>query len=393
MRARNTSDPNTFHLVLFGAFLAMLFARSWQSFAKLPADPGYGYVSDASRDGVQSLTIGDPYFHLAARAIAWLTSFAPLEWQAVVLSTLVHFVWAACSVYIVYITSLEAIPRWVSAIAGSMLILAPHASESSLGNVGNVKWPLLAAAMVLCSSTRVLTLHRVSSIALLVVTGLTQPLGLLCVIPLLRLGLKSGVDRRRLLPIISAVLGTSVLQFLKVGPTAATSGRDARVVEPWDGMGIFWWSGLLGPIMVACVTLALVWVGKPRSDGIRTLATNLSIGAVVLGGITYRMGGIADRYFVVPLTLALIAALLALCDLSAIGARSRTVAVAASIALILVPTLKWFSASHYLSSGPTWSAEVRNSQELCSTSTLQLVEIKIAGNSSVQLECEYVLRG
>jgi hypothetical protein len=119
----------------------------------------------------------------------------------------------------------------------------------------------------------------------------------------------------------------------------------------------------------------------------------LSIGAVVLGGITYRMGGIADRYFVVPLTLALIAALLALCDLGAIGARSRTVAVAASIALILVPTLKWFSASHYLSSGPAWSAEVRSSQELCSTSALQLVEIKIAGNSSVQLECEYVLRG
>ena len=393
MQTRLLGGQRVFLLALFGTSIAILFMRSLNAFNRLPADPGYDYIFQAKLDGLGSLTLGDPYFHLAARTLAWLTSFAPLEWHAAVLSTLVHLVWASCAVGIAYVVSLESVPRWIAGFAGLLLICAPHASESSLGNIGNVKWPLLTAAIVVCSSSRNTMLSKVGPIALLIVTGLTNPISLLCVFPLIRLGLNEKAVRRQLLPLALVILATTVLQLAKVGVSAASSGRDARVTQPWNGMGIFWWSGLVGPIIIALVSLAISLVSRSRNYSPSNMATNLGMISVILAAVSYRMGGIADRYFVAPLTLSLISFLLALSGFQTVNARARLVILAVTAVMLMVPTLKWFSVSRYLTSGPTWSAEVQAARDFCRGSTRSTVSLEVAGNSTIELDCEYVLRG
>jgi hypothetical protein len=382
-----------FLLASFGTFLTIVLTRSLDAFNKLPADPGYSYVEEASNHGVASLAVGDPYFHIAARTLAWLTSVAPLEWHAAVLSTLVHLVWAGCAVYITYVVSFEPVPKWTAGIAGLLLICAPHASESSLGNVGNVKWPLLTAVLVLCSSSRVATLGRIGPIALVTVTGLTHPITLLCIFPLLRLGLSEKTVRRKLFPLMLVVLATTALQIAKVGVSTASSGRTVRVSEPWDGMGIFWWSGLIGPVIVAILSLAAVMFSHLHNNTSSRMATNLGVVSVVLAAVSYGMGGIADRYFVAPLTLAMVGGLLTLSDILTTSERASIAMLTAATVLMLVPTVKWFSASRYLTSGPAWSEQVQAARDLCSGSTQSRASLEIAGGSSVELECEYILRG
>ena len=375
----------------FTAYLAVLFARSTGSFTRFPADPGYLYIQEAADKGFASLTFGDPYFHIAARALAWLTSFAPLAWHAVVLSTLVHLVWAACAVCVAYVVSLESLPKWIAALAGLLLVSAPHASESSIGNIGNIKWPLLAAAIVICSSAHITTFRQIRVIGLLTVTGLTQPIAILCLFPLLYLGIKESGARRALFPLAFSLLATSALQIVKVGLPAATTGRSEKITEPWDGMGVFWWSGLLGPIVLGISVFVLLQTLP--SGSLRQTSTNLSVLSVVLTSVSYLMGGIADRYFVGPLTLACIGGLLALSGLGFISNRSRSVVVMLAISLLMIPTGKWFFASHYLTSGPKWSTEVQEARELCKQVPQSVVRLEVAGGSTVELDCEYVLRG
>ena len=119
---------------------------------RLPADPGYGYVLEGSERGLQALLFGDPYFHLAARFLAFVTSWFPLAQQVLALSILVHIFWAGCAVVIAAVVSLESHSRLLGYLSGLLLVSAPHASESVLGNVGNVKWPLIAALLIVCCS-------------------------------------------------------------------------------------------------------------------------------------------------------------------------------------------------------------------------------------------------
>ncbi|MEY4401894.1 MAG: hypothetical protein RL072_1759 [Actinomycetota bacterium] len=391
--ARSLGGQKTLLVASFVAFLAVLLGRSAHSLTRLPADPGYTYIEDAVRDGLRSIFYGDPYFHVLARGLAWLTSLAPLQWHAALLSSLVHFVWAMSAVCIVWVISLEKLPKWVAVLAGFLLVSAPHAAESSLGNVGNVKWPILAAAIVVCSSRQVAQLSKPGFVVLLLTAGFTQPMTLICVIPLLRLSFEYKELRHRTLTLASLILATFALQLTKVGLSSASSGRSGKVLTPWTDMGIFWWSGLLGPLTVSVASFALLLVGKRQSIVVRTIATDLGFLSILLAGISYVMGGIADRYFVAPMTLALICGLLAVCDLKFTHPHLKRVVSLALLVVILIPTTKWFPTSPYLSSGPPWSAEVSKARGLCSRSSIRNIEIQISAGSFVTLDCEFILRG
>ena len=81
---------------------------------------------------------GDPYYHLAARALALVVSWFPLTSQAIALSLLVHLIWAFCGGVAAVIISREASRNVLGILGGLCLSLVPHASESGIGNVGNV---------------------------------------------------------------------------------------------------------------------------------------------------------------------------------------------------------------------------------------------------------------
>ena len=141
------------------SYLTVLLARSTPSIGRLPADPGYDYIISGSQQGLRALLLGDPYFHLGARFIALVVSWFPLAHQVLTLSVLVHFVCTGCAVIIAAIVTCESQHKWLGYFSGLLLVAAPHASESALGNVGNLKWPMITALIVVCCSPTSIQRH------------------------------------------------------------------------------------------------------------------------------------------------------------------------------------------------------------------------------------------
>jgi len=388
--SRSPVNPS-FYWACFITYLAVLYARTRHSVTRLPSDPGYSYIQDGADAGLESLLSGDPYLHVAARGLAWVTSWFPLTVQAVVLATLVHLVWAGCAVVIARVTWLETHSRVVMLLAGLALVAAPHASESSLGNIGNVKWPLLTAVLVMCASA--LTVQRVKApaLALMTVTGLTNPLTILCFLPLCYTAWRRADARVRAIRLGGMCLFTLIAQLTKVGVDAATSGRETKVTSVWEGMGLFWWSGLVGPITLSSVVVVAVIglriAGRKSND----VAVVLGLSAILLAIASYLMGGIADRYFVGPMTLATLAAILTIASVDLPIGLKRLVSIAGLIVL-LVPSLKWFSTGWYMTGGPTWTQEIRRASELCSDGSAQRAEIALTPNWTHSLDCSRVIR-
>jgi hypothetical protein len=382
-----------FPSIAFTIFTVVLLSRTSGSVSRIPADPGYQYLQEAATEGIASLAFGDPYFHVATRGIAWLTTLFPLAWHALTLSMFVHFIWAACAVMIVDVLRREGSNNLLALLGGLLLVTAPHASESILGSVGSIKWPLLAAAITACASSSSIKNRSSSNVFLLLATGFTQPLTFLCILPMLDVARRDREARKNIALLAGFVTLTVVAQLLKVGLSSAPSGRSARISEPWDGMGAFWWSGLLGPIVVGMsVLLAFatktIWV-RPASR----FAAILGIMAIVIAVVAYLLGGIADRYFVTPYSLASTAGLLALRD---VRIRKRVWRIALYVMVgvgVLVPIVKWYTASWYLVGGPTWSSEIGQARIECSAKGKHVVQLSITAGSTVELDCEYVLRG
>jgi hypothetical protein len=377
----------------FPAFLFILIVRSRDSMFRLPSDPGYGYVFSASQDGVSAIFYGDPYFHVAARALAWIASWFPLEWQALSLALLVHLVWTICAVVISSALWLETNSRGVGVLAGLLVVTAPHASESSLGNVGNVKWPLIMATVVVCASHQYMRRHTPVVAALIIITGLTNPLLMVCLVPLVLVWFHHRPLRREAL-ILGVITGlVSLSNFIIVGLERAASGRGSRVTAPWEDMGLFWWSGLLGPVIGGAVCLGCVLLFTSCNRTLGQLVLRLSLTAVLLHALSFRLGGIADRYFLAPMTLVFIAAIVCCVLISLSGRRMGLLAMASLAVVALIPSVKWFSAGRYLTGGPTWHSSVLSARAACETASLAAVELSTSPSGTEELNCEFVLRG
>ncbi len=381
--------------VLWGsavAYFLTLLARSRESIAFLPSDPGYGYIYAASQDGVSALMQGDPYFHLVARLLAWIDSWFPLAAQAVVLAVMVHLVWTLSAVIIANVLWTETGSRVISVLAGLLLVIAPHASESSLGNAGNVKWPLLAASLVLCSSAEFLATRPRLTAIFIAATGLTNPLTVLCLVPLAMSWGSNARHRRVILGMGILVAGVFTANIVKLGVGGAVSGQEQKVASPWSGMGLFWWSGLIGPIVVSGASLLIVLSLRKRKPQLCGLISRFAITGIVLLITSYQLGGIADRYFVAPLTISLIAASLCCLLFSQMTLRLFPLAVLALAGAVVIPSAKWFSSGWYMTSGTTWRDGVTSAKLACESDISQEVALPLSPDSSEEIECTYVLR-
>jgi len=374
-------------------FFGVLLARTTDSINRIPADPGYQYIQEAAQQGFRSVFFGDPYFHLVTRLMAWVTTWFPLGWHAITLSLMAHALWAGCALAISVTVERETSSNWTGAISGFLLVSAPHASESIVGSIGSIKWPLLTAAIVTCSSIRTLRVAPLFTGAVLIATGLTQPLTFVCAVPLLFVARRNVDIRRTALRLCALISVTLLVQLLKVGLDNASSGRASKISEPWEGMGLFWWSGLLAPAIVCAAVILIALLQKKLRAQVDTFALQLGMLAVATSALSYLMGGIADRYFVAPLTLSLVAVVIQLGGLNLHNILGRITLFAVAAVTVLVPTVKWFSASRYLVGGPTWSNEVTRAEAECGETDKQQVALTITAASTVELDCEYILRG
>jgi hypothetical protein len=373
------------------AMFGLLVLRSLHSFTRLPADPGYDYVMQARQQGFEALAQGDPYFHVAARVLALFASVFPLFVQAIVLALLVHAVWVLSALVITVVVRRESDNLIMALLCGLALILVPHASESGIGNVGNVKWPIFAALIVVSATNRLHTRDLWWVVPLTLVTGLTQPLSLLVLLPL---GIKVLTHRKLRaadIGLIAVLVFTVIVQLIKVGVGSATTGQTNKVLTPWNGMGLFWWTGLVVPSLVALLTI-VIWVvlyskRYPQSLFIPILCSSTILVALA----SYRLGGIADRYFIVPVALATVSGIVLTRDLANIFPKWRRVFVACVATSVLIPSIKWFSTSWYITSGPTWQSEIRRAELVCRAESVTLVPISITPNGVVDFSCDDVL--
>ena len=377
-------------LVLVSYFIVLVL-RTLHSIGRLPADPGYGYILGGATNGISALTVGDPYFHVGARLLALLTSIFPLESQAIALALLVHVVWATCGAIVAFVVRMQYESDWFGYLAGLLLILSPHASESSIGNVGNVKWPLLTALTLIACSSKSSDRFRVSTLIFTMVVGLTQPLTIMCGLPIVMAIYRRRYISRQQLVFLGTISGTLLIQVAKVGLGTAFTGQASKVTMPWDGMGAFWWSGLLGPAIISLFCIGALLIFRTRHGQNWHFNLSLSVQALLLSVVSYRMGGIGDRYFVAPMALSLIAMFGTVIQITRQNLRFRYAGGALLILLVLIPTAKWFSASWYLTSGPTWSEEVSRARVQCRELGYTQVELAVSPSGTEQLHCDFVL--
>jgi hypothetical protein len=112
------------------------------------------------------------------------------------------------------------------------------------------------------------------------------------------------------------LLGLSLVQLLvwRISTQGVQKYGDATVYRPWDGMGGFWLFNWLSAPLFA--VLMLCWdalssrakSGSALNDQL-LFRMRLNLLAVTLWTCSYLLGGIGDRYFVVPQTLVWISAL------------------------------------------------------------------------------------
>jgi hypothetical protein len=179
------------------------------------------------------------------------------------------------------------------------------------------------------------------------------------------------------------------IQAITVGSSGLGHGTGGvKVLTPWPGMGMFWWFGLISPTII-CLSALLV---KPllRVHMKSYLITRVAVVAPVLVLGSYLYGGIGDRYFVAPMVISWIVSLAFVHELGSRLKRGQFIAISvAALLIFLIPTIKWFNSSWYLTAGSTWSEEVELARMNCSSGPTS-VQLNIGGISTTELPCAYI---
>ena len=378
-------------LIIGLTYIFIIFARGYKSLDHLPPDPGYDYIADALTHSMSIIfSRSEPYFHMLPRIIAEIVVLAPTRMHAIYISVLSNIFWAACAFGIFLVAKVETKKTMLSAIAGAILLLVPTASESSIGNIGDLKWPLTTFVFIACCSISFVTRHQFLLIAVTIILGLSQPLIFLCLLPLLYFyfGKRKVAIHTNLPRVLVLVLLVSAVQLLQTGIDAAAKGRGSvRTFAPWPGMGAFWWSGLIGPIfLTGSIAFLLICLNGKKFVRPEFFALSSSL-ALITSLSCYWLGGIGDRYFTTPLTMTIAAFVLLSARLVQHQKLIWRICIYLGWITIFIPTVKWFQPMYYLTDGPRWSQQVNDMSKTCNQNIISEVEIKLS-QGPVQIPCE-----
>jgi hypothetical protein len=367
----------------FTVYFAVLLARGWKGLDQIPSDPGYLWIHLRVTKGWDLLAV-DPYFHLDSPIIASTISSLPREIHGLASTLVTHLVWAMCALCVFVVLRRMRLPSLISFCGGMLLVSTPWAAQSAIGNYGNLRWPILVAAAVFIVGENTSEKPRAGAMVVAAVLAMiSNPLHPLLLAPL---GLalvhsKSKNGKRLLAPAIPLVLGLMTNLF-----TSETSGHSSKITSFWDGAGLFWVSGQVLPSIVALLGLGISIGSFRRWSAPRFFSVNLFVMVLLTAAASYRLGGIADRYYVTPAVLAAIGAMVLFTDLRAQsnGVRqtlSNLAAIALSLVL-LVPTVRWFVVFPYLDSAPRWSTQVDTARQRCAAGEITEVEFITSSGDS-----------
>jgi hypothetical protein len=371
----------------FVLYSLIIVSRGIRGLDQIPSDPGYSAI--AHRIGHPLKIIGfQPYLHTDQLMIASIAAFVQIDFQGIVASLITHAVWTICAVVICLSLVRLQIARWVSYVSGLTLALCPWAAQSSLGNFGNVRWPILTAVVVVvaCESTRP-TPNTAILIAASCVAAITNPIAVVIVVSLLINVLhKHSVSIRQIMLVGAPVTAVLILNISMNG----LGGHGAKVATLWDGAGLFWLSGVYLPPALSVLGIVLsLFLLKSKTET-QAFCYTMFTSSLAVALLSYQLGGIADRYFVTPAVLVGIG-LLVLVDKATAHHRTQRILALGTLGIVLLlPTWQWFSVFPYLSNAPKWSLQVDSARQLCTKSEIQEFQLITSdGTTNTDpLQCE-----
>lgn len=364
--------------ILFLLLTIISLLRIRNSFDRMAPDPGFWFLEQVRNNNfLHVLSNQDGFLHLAPRFSFEFVSLFPIKYQAIAGTIGMQFVFAAVGIAVFYIVQLEAKQFWLAFIAASMVVAVPSAAESTVGNLGSVKWPLtILLAFILASAT---TMRRYPNLAIgsALFIGLSQPYSIVLLVPVC---VKKFMTNSKVVftKAECCVVVTSVVQ----GLIWVTSGVGLQKYgEPtyfaWSGMGIFWYSIWLTPTLTGVLILLFLFFFRKRVNVGSAFETRLASASVLLALVSYLQLGIKDSSSVAPQAISWVALLLTVSKLDGLfGRKTAKFGMMLVLVISLTASVKWFNASWYLTSGPTWSSEIERARNECEQYDRNEVDVK-----------------
>jgi hypothetical protein len=369
-----------FYVASFGfiyAFLLMFRLRG--SILRIAPDPGFSIFYGVKREKFGNLfSFGNGYFNFLERIVARIVVTFPIEYTALASSLLTSLIWISTAVTITVIAKQATGSSLLAFGAGLMVVLVPAASESSIGNIGNIKWQVLIALTVVGSSTHLLATRKCFVWALTLITGFTHPLTLIAAIPLLARSFSLDKSVARTSRIAFGLAAASfICQFLVHQQSGAGLVR-GQITYWWPGIPIFWLFNLVFPLAL-CAGVAITAIAF-RGFTTDRLPTSflISFAGLLTGLVSYAQAGIADRYFIAPTVLGWVALLFLFSDIRPKFPKLSLVVLVPIVLVLSLGAFKWFGPSSFIDSGPTWSSEVERGRVECLKTDAETMELQLS---------------
>ena len=354
---------------------------------RIPPDPGFDILRQARPVSRFSFfDISGSYLSITPRFISKIAAFSPVEFSAIIATISTLTIWSITASICTMLVYKHTSSLFTAIICGFFCITTPAAGESSIGNYGNAIWQLFVVAVLIYSSAELIRKHTIAISVFSIVLGLSHPWAIIALIPLLGTFMSSSAtNRRNTKVVIWFVIGSFVAQvmvFIGTGDSATRTG----VTYWWQDMPLFWSFNLLFPPLLMLLVIALTVFSPPRFAPHRQLSFQIAAVGIVVAAVCYLQGGIADRYFVAPMTLAI-------CSLGILYGQSigrlRTLTrliFVCSVLIVGVGSYRWFTASSYLNSGPTWHSEIERLRSDCESNNLDQIEAQLSIGTA-ELKC------
>ena len=356
-------------LLLALGFIAIALLRLRGGILRIPPDPGFDLLKQARPVWRFSFfDISGSYLSIIPRIIGKITAFAPVEYAAVISNLLTLSIWSISATITFWAVKRHTNNSVIAMLCGLVVVLNPAAGESSIGNYGNAIWQIYIVMTLVFSLEDSPKKFDVPVYVLALIGGLSHPWAVLTLFPLIGSMASSRRQdkavQKNLCLIILSTFGIQIAVFLSTGSSAARSG----VTYWWANMPVFWSFNWLFPIALSIAVILLGFFVSNRQDKNRFGSTYIALSALSVAIVCYLQGGIADRYFVAPMTLSI-------CSAAVLATQSELkwkwvprLVFASALVLVFVGSYQWFRASSYLNSGPTWYSEVIRIREECSDS-------------------------
>ncbi len=369
-------------------FLVIAVLRLRGGLFRIPPDPGFDLLIQARPIWRFSFVdISGSYLSIAPRIIGKLTAFAPVEYAAIISSAFTLFLWSLSATITFGTIKRITNSSLVAMLCGLLVVLNPAAGESSIGNYGNAIWQIYIVMSLVFALEELPKKFNYLVYVLAIVGGLSHPWAVLTLIPLIGSMASSSKQHRafqkNLILITLSTFGIQIAVFLSTGSSAARSG----VTYWWANMPIFWSFNWIFPVALSFAVILLSLFVTNRQTSNRFTAMYIALSAISVSFVCYLQGGIADRYFVAPMTLSVCASAVLACQIDLKWKWVPRFVFSIALILVSVGSYKWFRASSYLNSGPTWYSEVIRIREACIDPSIERLEAQLSIGTT-EVSCE-----